>query len=214
MPSPRCCRRPLEPSAATARLRIAVVDMGTGLPTFGAGWFGVRARHGDVEGEYALFMPMSTEQATIGGRETFGEPKKIAQLVARPRRATRLTATGGPDGLDDRRGGRHPRAGAARLRDRQARLLLQAPARPVGRGTRGRPRPRLLPPPRDGPGGPSGDGGVQAARGAPRPDRRLPDRARSSPSSTPRSPRPRRGRSSSGCRPSGWCRSCISATTT
>ena len=72
--------RPLEPAAPTARLRIAVVDMGTGLPTFGAGWFGVRARHGDVEGEYALFMPMSTEQATTGGRETFGEPKKIAQL--------------------------------------------------------------------------------------------------------------------------------------
>lgn len=72
--------RPLEPDAATARLRIAVVDLGTGLPTFGAGWFGVRARHGDVEGEYALFMPMSTEQATVGGRETFGEPKKIAQL--------------------------------------------------------------------------------------------------------------------------------------
>jgi acetoacetate decarboxylase len=72
--------RPLEPSSATARLRIAVVDMGTGLATFGAGWFGVRARHGDVEGEYALFMPMSTEQATTGGRETFGEPKKIAEL--------------------------------------------------------------------------------------------------------------------------------------
>jgi acetoacetate decarboxylase len=72
--------RPLVPAAPTARLRIAVVDMGTGLATFGAGWFGVRARHGDVEGEYALFMPMSTEQATTGGRETFGEPKKIAQL--------------------------------------------------------------------------------------------------------------------------------------
>ena len=72
--------RPLEASAPTARLRIAVVDMGTGLPTFGAGWFGVRARHGDVEGEYPLFMPMSTEQATTGGRETFGEPKKIARL--------------------------------------------------------------------------------------------------------------------------------------
>ena len=72
--------RPLEPATPTARLRIAVVDMGTGLATFGAGWFGVRARHGDVEGEYALFMPMSTEQATTGGRETFGEPKKIAQL--------------------------------------------------------------------------------------------------------------------------------------
>ena len=72
--------RPLEPAAPTARLRIAVVDMGNGLATFGAGWFGVRARHGDVDGEYALFMPMSTEQATTGGRETFGEPKKIAAL--------------------------------------------------------------------------------------------------------------------------------------
>jgi acetoacetate decarboxylase len=73
--------RPLGLSTPTARLRIAVVDMGTGLAPFGAGWFGVRARHGDVEGEYALFMPMSTEQATVGGRETFGEPKKIAQLA-------------------------------------------------------------------------------------------------------------------------------------
>jgi acetoacetate decarboxylase len=72
--------RPLEPSEPTARLRIATVDMGTGIAPFGAGWFGVRARHGDVEGEYALFMPMTTEQATIGGRETFGEPKKIASL--------------------------------------------------------------------------------------------------------------------------------------
>lgn len=72
---------PLEPSQPTARIRIAVVDMGTGLRPFGAGWFGVGARHGDVEGEYALFMPMSTEQATIGGRETYGEPKKIADVT-------------------------------------------------------------------------------------------------------------------------------------
>ncbi|MBV8979756.1 MAG: acetoacetate decarboxylase family protein [Acidimicrobiia bacterium] len=75
---------PLEPSSAqgaTARLRIATVDMGTGLKPFGAGWFGVRCRHGEVEGEYALFMPMTTEQATIGGRETFGEPKKIADVA-------------------------------------------------------------------------------------------------------------------------------------
>jgi len=72
--------RPLEPSEPTARMRIAVVDMGSGLPAFGAGWFGVRARHGDVEGEYALFMPMTTEQSTIGGRETYGEPKKIGQV--------------------------------------------------------------------------------------------------------------------------------------
>jgi acetoacetate decarboxylase len=68
---------PLEPSEPTARIRFATVNMGTGIPVFGAGWFGVRARHGSVEGEYALFMPMTTEQATVGGRETFGEPKKI-----------------------------------------------------------------------------------------------------------------------------------------
>ena len=71
---------PLEPSEATARIRFATVDMGTGIPLFGAGWFGVRARHGRVEGEYALFMPMTTEQATVGGRETYGEPKKIGAV--------------------------------------------------------------------------------------------------------------------------------------
>ncbi|HUI48110.1 MAG TPA: acetoacetate decarboxylase family protein [Acidimicrobiia bacterium] len=68
---------PLEPSEPHARIRFATVDMGTGIPVFGAGWFGVRARHGSVEGEYPLFMPMTTEQATVGGRETYGEPKKI-----------------------------------------------------------------------------------------------------------------------------------------
>ena len=83
--------KPLEASSPTARIRIAVVDMGTGLKPFGAGWFGVRARHGDVEGEYALFMPMSTEQATTGGRETFGEPKKIGD-VSLDLEGDRLTA--------------------------------------------------------------------------------------------------------------------------
>jgi acetoacetate decarboxylase len=72
---------PLEPSEPLARVRFATVDMGTGIPVFGAGWFGVRARHGSVEGEYALFMPMTTEQATVGGRETYGEPKKIGGVL-------------------------------------------------------------------------------------------------------------------------------------
>jgi acetoacetate decarboxylase len=83
---------PLEPSDPTARLRIAVVDMGSGLRPFGAGWFGVRARHGEVEGEYPLFMPMTTEQATVGGRETFGEPKKIGAVTIE-REGDRVTAT-------------------------------------------------------------------------------------------------------------------------
>jgi acetoacetate decarboxylase len=71
---------PLEPSEPIARIRFATVNMG-GIPVFGAGWFGVRARHGSLEGEYALFMPMTTEQATVGGRETFGEPKKIGAVT-------------------------------------------------------------------------------------------------------------------------------------
>src|SRR5690349_14473008 len=71
---------PLEPSEPLARIRFATVNMGTGIPVFGAGWFGVRARHGMTEGEYALFMPMTTEQATVGGRETYGEPKKIGAV--------------------------------------------------------------------------------------------------------------------------------------
>jgi acetoacetate decarboxylase len=71
---------PLEPSEPLARIRFATVDMGTGIPVFGAGWFGVRAKHGSVEGEYPLFMPMTTEQSTIGGRETYGEPKKIGSV--------------------------------------------------------------------------------------------------------------------------------------
>ena len=54
-----------------------------GLPTFGAGWFGVQARHRDLIGEYPLFMPMTTEQSTLGGRDTYGEPKKIAEVWAR-----------------------------------------------------------------------------------------------------------------------------------
>jgi acetoacetate decarboxylase len=64
------------------RLTITTVEM-PGLPPFGAGWFGVQARHGDRVGEYPLFMPMTTEQSVVGGRDTYGEPKKIAEVWAR-----------------------------------------------------------------------------------------------------------------------------------
>jgi acetoacetate decarboxylase len=71
---------PLEPpSEPLVRATITIVDM-PGLPTFGAGYYAVRARHEGTEGEYPLFMPMTTEQATVGGRETYGEPKKIANV--------------------------------------------------------------------------------------------------------------------------------------
>jgi acetoacetate decarboxylase len=46
----------------------------------GSAVFGVRAVYDGVPGIWLLTMPMTSEQAVIGGRETFGEPKKIAQI--------------------------------------------------------------------------------------------------------------------------------------
>jgi acetoacetate decarboxylase len=83
---------PLEPPAEPlARVTIATVDMGRpGLPVFGAATFAVMARHEGTDGDYALVMPMSTEQSVIGGRETFGEPKKIGEITL-VREGTRIT---------------------------------------------------------------------------------------------------------------------------
>jgi acetoacetate decarboxylase len=52
----------------------------------------VRARHEGTEGFYALLMPMTTEQSVIGGRETFGEPKKLGAVELR-RDGDRVTGT-------------------------------------------------------------------------------------------------------------------------
>jgi acetoacetate decarboxylase len=68
------------PAEPLVRLTIATVDVGRGYPIFGAGTFAVHARHENVDGDYALVMPMTTEQAVVGGRETFGEPKKLAEI--------------------------------------------------------------------------------------------------------------------------------------
>ncbi len=46
----------------------------------GSGVFGVKVRYDGVEGIYLITMPMTTEQAVVPGRETYGEPKKIAQV--------------------------------------------------------------------------------------------------------------------------------------
>lgn len=69
------------PTEPLVRVTVATVDVGRGYPTFGAGTFAVHARHESVDGDYALVMPMTTEQAVIGGRETFGEPKKLAEVA-------------------------------------------------------------------------------------------------------------------------------------
>ena len=71
---------PLEPGPEPlVRVTITRVEM-PGLPVFGAGWIGVQARHEDRLGEYPIFMPMTTEQSVIGGREVNGEPKKLAEV--------------------------------------------------------------------------------------------------------------------------------------
>jgi acetoacetate decarboxylase len=72
---------PLEPpTEPLARVTIARVDI-EGLPTFGAATFAVACQHEGTVGDYALVMPMTTEQSVVGGRETFGEPKKLAEVT-------------------------------------------------------------------------------------------------------------------------------------
>jgi acetoacetate decarboxylase len=46
----------------------------------GSAIFGVKATYEGTTGIYLVTMPMTTEQAVVPGRETFGEPKKIAAI--------------------------------------------------------------------------------------------------------------------------------------
>jgi acetoacetate decarboxylase len=72
---------PLEPSATGPLVRVNISVMEMGSFRMGAATFNLKGRHRDVEGEYTLCLPMTTEQAVIGGREIFGEPKKIADIA-------------------------------------------------------------------------------------------------------------------------------------
>ncbi|MGW3847931.1 acetoacetate decarboxylase family protein [Streptomyces fagopyri] len=71
---------PLKPTARPlVRVNISKVDL-PGYP-LGAGSFAVAAAHGGVEGWYPLVMPMTHERALIGGREVYGEPKKLGEVT-------------------------------------------------------------------------------------------------------------------------------------
>lgn len=61
------------------RANISRVDLGP-AGEIGAAVFGVDCRYGDREGHYPITMPMSTEPVVVGGRERFGEPKKLADI--------------------------------------------------------------------------------------------------------------------------------------
>jgi len=49
-------------------------------PFLGAALY-VRARYGDIIGNYCITMPMSTPEAVTFGRELYGEPKKLANII-------------------------------------------------------------------------------------------------------------------------------------
>ena len=120
---------PLRPPAEPlVRVTVATVDVGRGYGVFGAGTFAVHCSYEDTPGDYALVMPMTTEQAVIGGRETFGEPKKLAEIVLdRGRRPSpgRLHPHGDHLPRGGRRGRGRVRAGA---RAHEVELLPQVPA--------------------------------------------------------------------------------------
>ncbi|MGP3978793.1 acetoacetate decarboxylase family protein [Streptomyces sp. 8N114] len=71
---------PLEPAERPlVRANISQVDL-PGYP-LGAGSVAVAARHSGADGWYPLVMPMTHERALIGGREVFGEPKKLGEVT-------------------------------------------------------------------------------------------------------------------------------------
>jgi len=75
--------RPLELTRPEIRVTFSHVAMhiapGNTIE-IGSAVFGVAAQYEGTEGDYLVTMPMTTEQAVVPGRETFGEPKKIADI--------------------------------------------------------------------------------------------------------------------------------------
>ncbi|WP_030571347.1 acetoacetate decarboxylase family protein [Streptomyces aureocirculatus] len=71
---------PLKPTGRPlVRASISRVAL-AGYP-LGAGSVAVAAEHGGVSGWYPLVMPMTHERALTGGREVFGEPKKLGEVT-------------------------------------------------------------------------------------------------------------------------------------
>lgn len=76
--------KPLEPcEEPTGQLTTSQVTIHVNADfsiEIGSAIFGVDARYDGQKGLYLLTMPMTTETAVVGGRETYGEPKKIAEI--------------------------------------------------------------------------------------------------------------------------------------
>lgn len=89
--------RPLQPAEPWVRVNFAQVDMPDG--PLSAGTFAVRCSYAGAPGSYDLLMIMSIEGAVVGGRETFGEPKKLGQATLR-REGEEVVATMSRKGVD------------------------------------------------------------------------------------------------------------------
>lgn len=75
--------KPLEPSDPNVFVQFANVTMhipDAAPVTISAATVGVECVYEGVKGYYVLAMPMEGEFVVIGGRETYGEPKKIAEV--------------------------------------------------------------------------------------------------------------------------------------
>ncbi|MER0444897.1 acetoacetate decarboxylase family protein [Streptomyces sp. Edi4] len=70
---------PLKPPARPL-VRAAISKVGLPGYPLGAGSVAVAAVHDGLEGWYPLVMPMTHERALTGGREVFGEPKKLGEV--------------------------------------------------------------------------------------------------------------------------------------
>ncbi len=75
--------QPLEPTEPEMQLTISHVAIHINddfTIEIGSAIFGVAVTYDGTPGTYLVTMPMTTETAVIGGRETYGEPKKIAEI--------------------------------------------------------------------------------------------------------------------------------------
>lgn len=66
----------------------------------GAATVGVKCRYKDTVGHYVLAMPMQGEFVVIGGRERFGEPKKLAEVAAMERDGDAIRTCIGRHGIN------------------------------------------------------------------------------------------------------------------
>ncbi|MET7455561.1 acetoacetate decarboxylase family protein [Streptomyces sp. NPDC005574] len=71
---------PLKPTGRPL-VRVNISQVALSGQALGAGSFAVSAAHEGVDGWYPLVMPMTLERALIGGREVFGEPKKLGEVT-------------------------------------------------------------------------------------------------------------------------------------